>query len=91
MIPNKPFSTKSKVQMPPKTMTIQGVPFSVSGESVYIYETNIQIGTYNGTLNLKEGWDSDEVKAYLVDYRKKLDTATKAALAKAEELQLTKI
>ena len=44
-------------------MTIQGVPFSVSGESVYIYETNIQIGTYNGSLTLKEGWESDEVKA----------------------------
>jgi len=72
-----------------KTMTIQGVPFSVSGESVYIYGTSVQIGTYNGSLTLKEGWESDEIiKAYLAEYRIKLDTATKAALAKAAELQL---
>ena len=72
-----------------KTITIQGVPFSVSGESVYIYGTSVQIGTYNGTLSLKEGWESDEViKACLAEYRIKLDTATKAALAKAAELQL---
>ena len=45
--------------------------------------------SYNGTLTLKEGWESDEViKACLAEYRIKLDTATKAALAKAAELQL---
>jgi hypothetical protein len=72
-----------------KTVMIQGVPFTVSGESVYIYGTSVQIGTYNGSLSLKEGWESDEViKAYLSEYRTKLHTATKAALAKAAELQL---
>ena len=70
-----------------KTMTIQGVPYSVSGESVYIYGTNLQIGTYNGTLALNEGWET-HAKDYLAEYQNKLDTATKAALAKAAELQL---
>jgi hypothetical protein len=70
-----------------KTMTIQGVPFSVSGESVYMYGTNLQIGTYNGTLSLKHDWES-HAQACLVEYRNKLDAATKAALAKAAELQL---
>jgi len=68
-------------------MTIQGVPFSVSGESVYMHGTSVQIGTYNGTLALKEDWESN---TYLAEYRKKLEAATKAALAKAAELQLQK-
>lgn len=72
-----------------KTIMIQGVPFTVSGEAVYIYGTSVQIGTYNGTLSLIEGWESAEiVKSCLTEYRTKLDTATKAALAKAAELQL---
>lgn len=72
-----------------KTMNIQGVPFTVSGESVYIYGTSVQIGTYNGTLTLNHDWETSEVvAACLADYRTKLDTATKAALAKAAELQL---
>lgn len=72
-----------------KVMTIQGVPFSVSGESVYIHGTSVQIGTYKGTLSLKDGWESDEsIKSYLAEYRTKLHSATTAALAKAAELQL---
>ena len=70
-----------------KTMTIQGVPYSVSGESVYIYGTSVQIGTYNGSLRLIDDWET-HTKACLADYRTKLDAATKAALAKAAELQL---
>jgi hypothetical protein len=72
-----------------KTMTIQGVPFSVSGESVYMHGTSVQIGTYNGTLALKEDWEN-HAKAYLAEYRNKLEVATTAALAKAAELQLQK-
>ena len=85
MIPKCPMAQSPQM----KTMTIQGVPFSVSGESVYIYGTSVQIGTYNGSLILNEGWETAEVvKACLAEYRNKLDTATKAALAKAAELQL---
>jgi hypothetical protein len=70
-----------------KTLTIQGVPFSVSGEAVYIYGTNFQIGTYNGSLTLNHEWES-HAQASLAEYRAKLDTATKAALAQAAERQL---
>lgn len=69
-----------------KTMTIDGVPYSVSGEAVYIYGTSVQIGTYNGSLSLNQGWENDAA-ACLAEYRTKLDTETKAALAKAAELQ----
>ena len=69
-----------------KTMTIQGVPFSVSDEAVYIYGTAVQIGTYKGGLTLNEGWETSAA-ACLAEYRTKLDHETKAALAKAAELQ----
>jgi len=52
-----------------------------------MHGTSVQIGTYNGTLALKEDWESN---TYLAEYRKKLEAATKAALAKAAELQLQK-
>jgi len=75
--------------MPMKTMTIQGVPFSVSGESVYIYGTTTQIGTFKDSLILAEGWEtSAAVTDAIAEYRNKLKDATTAALAKAAELQL---
>lgn len=75
-----------------KTITIQGVPYSVEGQVAYIYGTNTAIGTVTtGTtdsISFKDGWDKDPaVLASLKEYRETLNTATKAALAKAAEIQ----
>ena len=72
-----------------KTITIQGVPYSVDGQVAHIYGTNTPIGTItNDTVTLKDGWQTDPaVVASLKDYRANLDMATKAALAKAAEIQ----
>lgn len=70
-----------------KTLTINGVPFSVSGEAVYIYGTTTQIGTYkDDNLQLMDNWEKNS-KETLATYRASLDSATKAALIKAAELQ----
>ena len=72
-----------------KTITIQGVPYSVDGQVAHIYGTNTPIGTItNDTVVLKDGWQTDPaVTASLKEYRANLDMATKAALAKAAEIQ----
>jgi hypothetical protein len=81
-----------------KTITIQGVPYSVEGQIAHIYGTTIPIGTVTATattttttensISLKDGWDKDPaVLASLAEYRENLNTATKAALAKAAEIQ----
>lgn len=75
-------------QVNTKTITIQGVPFSVSDNAVYIYGTSVQIGTYDGKLTLIDGWESAEtVSACLAEYRNKLKLDTTAALEKAAQLQ----
>ena len=76
-----------------KTITIQGVPYNVEGQVAYIYGTNTAIGTVTtgtteNSISFKDGWDKDPaVLASLKEYRETLNTATKAALAKAAEIQ----
>lgn len=72
-----------------KTVTIQGVPYTVSGESLYIYGTQTQIGTYKSeTLTLFDNWkNSEEILSTIEMYRKKIKEQTIIALEKAAELQ----
>ena len=78
-----------KQSVPMKTITIQGVPYSVDANIAHIYGTTTPIGTIvNDSITLKDGWQTDPaVLASLKEYRANLDTATKAALAKAAEIQ----
>ena len=84
MIPPPP-----KQSVPMKTITIQGVPYSVDGQVAHIYGTSIPIGTYkDNSITLKDSWQTDPaIVTSLKEYRANLDTATKAALAKAAEIQ----
>ena len=68
---------------------IQGVPYTVSGEAVYIHGTQVQIGTYkNEALTLFNNWDkAEEVITAIREYRIRLKEQTTIALAKAAELQ----
>ena len=72
-----------------KTITIQGVPFSVADDKAYIYGTETQIGVYKAEkLTLNDSWEkSKAVEASLQEYRDKLKLQTTAALEKAAELQ----
>lgn len=74
-----------------KTLTVNGVPYDSTNTQLYIYGSNksLQIGTYQDTLSLNQGWNtSEEITAFLSTYRKGLKEATTAALKKAAELQM---
>ena len=70
-----------------KTLTLNGVPYSVSGAEVYAYGTSILIGSYtNDILSLESDWQ-EKMKSHLAEYRVKLNNNTKEALKKAAEQQ----
>jgi hypothetical protein len=72
-----------------KTQTINGVPYLVEGEDVYVYSSvpPIKIGTYvNNQLTLQEDWEQ-RTADWLVYYRRGLADQTKEALEKAAQLQ----
>jgi hypothetical protein len=74
-----------------KTLTVNGVPYDSTNTQLYIYGSNksLQIGTYQDTLILNDGWKtSQDINAFLTTYRKGLKEATTAALKKAAELQM---
>ena len=73
-----------------KTLTINGVPYDSTNAQLYIYGSNktVQLGTFQDTLNLNDGWStSQDSIAFLTNYRKQLKEATTVALKKAAELQ----
>ena len=56
-----------------KTIMIQGVPYTVSGEAVYIHGTQVQIGTYkNEALTLFNNWDKAEEVIKVIAYWNRL-------------------
>lgn len=70
-----------------KTLTLNGVPYSVSGTEVYAYGTSILIGSYtNEILSLESNWQ-EKMKSHLAEYRVSLNEGTKQALKKAAEQQ----
>ena len=72
-----------------KCQTINGVPYLVEGENVYMYSSvpPIKIGTYtNEVLALDETWQQT-VADWLAYYRRGLAEQTKEALEKAAQLQ----
>lgn len=74
-----------------KTLTVNGVPYDSTSTQLYIYGSNksLQIGTYQDTLSLNQDWNtSQDITAFLSNYRKGLKEATTAALKKAAELQM---
>lgn len=74
-----------------KTLTVNGVPYDSTNTQLYIYGSNksLQIGTYQDTLSLNQDWNtSQDITAFLSNYRKGLKEATTAALKKAAELQM---
>lgn len=74
-----------------KTLTVNGVPYDSTNAQLYIYGSNktVPIGTYQDSLSLNDGWSTSEnINAFLTNYRKGLKEATTAALKKAAELQI---
>jgi hypothetical protein len=74
-----------------KTLTVNGVPYDSTNAQLYIYGSNktIPLGTYQDSLILNHGWStSEDINAFLINYRKGLKEATTAALKKAAELQM---
>lgn len=74
-----------------KTLTVNGVPYDSTNTQLYIYGSNktVQIGSFQDTLTLNDGWStSEDITTFLSNYRKGLKEATTAALKKAAELQM---
>lgn len=74
-----------------KTLTVNGVPYDSTNTQLYIYGSNktVQIGSFQDTLTLNDGWNtSEDITTFLSNYRKGLKEATTAALKKAAELQM---
>jgi len=74
-----------------KTLTVNGVPYDSTNAQLYVYGSNktVPIGTYQESLSLNENWStSEDISAFLTNYRKGLKEATTAALKRAAELQM---
>ena len=74
-----------------KTLTVNGVPYDSTNTQLYIYGSNktVQIGSFQDTLTLNDGWNtSEDITTFLSNYRKGLKEATTAALKKAADLQM---
>ena len=79
-----------------KTLTIQGVPYTVNDKNeVFLYqhssctEKHIHIGTYdskNQTVTLFDDWE-ERSEERVKKYRNALKEKTEAAMAKAREIQ----
>lgn len=75
-----------------KTQILEGVPYRISDNILYIYGTSIRIGTVNKTepmrVILDENWQTNpSILKVLEEYRNTLHTKTQDALKKAQELQ----
>ena len=75
-----------------KTQILEGVPYRVSDNILYIYGTNVSIGTVNKKeptkVILNENWQTNpSIVKVLEEYRNTLHTMTQDALKKAQELQ----
>jgi hypothetical protein len=75
-----------------KTQILEGVPYRVSDNILYIYGTNVSIGTVNKTeltkVILDENWQTNQsIVKVLEEYRNTLHIKTQDALKKAQELQ----
>jgi len=72
-----------------KAQTINGVPYLVEGEDVYVYSSvpPIKIGSYVANeLRLQDNWEQITAD-WLAYYRRGLANQTKEALEKAAQLQ----
>ena len=75
-----------------KTQILEGVPYRISDNILYIYGTSIPIGTVNKTeptrVILDENWQTNpSILKVLEEYRNTLHTKTQDALKKAQEHQ----
>ena len=64
-----------------KTVTVNGVPYSVNDKEVYMYGTSVRVG------NMEEGKivPQGSLDTYLAEYRAGLKTKTVAAMEKAKQ------
>lgn len=64
-----------------KTVTVNGVPYSVNDKNVYMYGTSVHIGHMDGGTIVPQG----STDAYLAEYRAGLKAKTLAAMEKAKQ------
>jgi len=64
-----------------KTLTVNGVPYSVNDKDVYIYGTSVRVGNIDEGKIVPQG----SMDSYLAEYRAGLKAKTLAAMEKAKQ------
>jgi hypothetical protein len=64
-----------------KTVTVNGVPYSVDDKEVYMYGTSVRVGNIDGGTIVFQG----SLDSYLAEYRAGLKSKTVAAMEKAKQ------
>jgi hypothetical protein len=72
--------SKVKAVKAVKTLTVNGIPYSVNNNEVYMYGTSVSVGVLEGGKVVPQG----SLDSYLAEYRAGLKEKTRAAMEKAK-------
>ena len=64
-----------------KTLTVNGIPYSINDKEVYMYGTSVRVGLLDGGKVLPQG----SLDTYLGEYRAGLKAKTLAAMENAKK------
>jgi len=64
-----------------KTLTVNGIPYSVNDKEIYMYGTSVRVGLLDGGKVVSQG----SLDTYLAEYRAGLKAKTLTAMKKAKE------
>jgi hypothetical protein len=64
-----------------KTLTINGIPYSVNDNEVYMYGTSVRLGVLEGGRVVSQA----SLDTYLAEYRAGLKEKTRVAMEKAKQ------
>lgn len=71
----------TKVSPANKTLTVNGIPYSVNDKEVYMYGTSVRVGLLDGGKVVPQG----SLDTYLAEYREGLKTKTLGAMENAKK------
>jgi len=70
-----------------KTVTINGIPYSIDGTIAYMYNSSVRLGMLvENAVVLDKDWEKNASR-YINEYREYLNSKTKSAMEKAVTLQ----
>ena len=76
-----PDMKKTTKALTAKTLTVNGIPYSVNDKEIYMYGTSVRVGLLDGGKVVPQG----SLDTYLAEYREGLKAKTLTAMKKAKE------